>query len=314
MRTGSQRTTIAIVLAVTALVILPVLVRGFPREVARWHLAAALNAISSNDNAGAQRSLQQAIEWNPNVSGEADYRFVRERVRVNEAAKESPKRHLEALKAAILEFPRLRRLGIRTADQYAKKGDFKSALEFTKLAFGDEPLTEADELNQMAYFRALAGEELDQALEEINRALELASKPPLIVDKPSLLDTRAWVLFQMGRLTEALADADSAVKAKDASFKAWPPSKGKSLPGIPSATQGSQTGVQKGAHNASGENPATNETLLHTSQSVGSELWGLGVMRYHRAKILESLGRESEAAADYQWLKDRNLPQDDRLY
>ncbi len=51
-----------------------------------------------------------------------------------------------------------------------------------------------------------------------------------------------------------------------------------------------------------------------TSETADLSIWTRGVMRYHRAKILEKLGRSEEAKADWDWLKEQNLPPDDRLH
>jgi hypothetical protein len=40
------------------------------------------------------------------------------------------------------------------------------------------------------------------------------------------------------------------------------------------------------------------------------QLWSLGVLHFHRAKILESLGRDKEAQQDWDWLTENQLPLD----
>jgi hypothetical protein len=51
-----------------------------------------------------------------------------------------------------------------------------------------------------------------------------------------------------------------------------------------------------------------------TRREAGEILWGQGAVHYHRAKILEALGRTAEAEQEFQWLRDRKLPTDDRLF
>lgn len=307
MKTGPSRTTVVIVMVVTGIVVAPVLVRGFPREVARWHLAAAANALHGGDEAAAELSLERAMQWNPNIAEDHDYWWLR----VKQAYIEGPESLLKVLKETVAFFPNMRYwLGNALADQYADEGDFKNALGMVKFAYGEKPLENANELNQVAYFRALAGEDLDLALEEINRALKLAPK------EPALIDTRGWVLFQMGRLSEALVDAEVAVKAMDNRFKFWNPKK--TVPSTAAsdsarANSGAQSGSKKTSQATSGENASPKRTTL-TRQDAGTELWGLGALRFHRAKILESLGRQAEADRDFQWLRDWNLPLDNRLF
>jgi tetratricopeptide (TPR) repeat protein len=66
--------------------------------------------------------------------------------------------------------------------------------------------------NLMAYFLAIIGDDLDQALERVDKALQ-ADK-----ESEAYLDTRAFVLYRLGRAAEALPDADAAVAAVERVF------------------------------------------------------------------------------------------------
>ena len=66
---------------------------------------------------------------------------------------------------------------------------YDRALEY----FGDN----ASVLNNYAYFLSLEGRDLDRALSMSGRATEIAD------NNPTFLDTHAWVLYTMGRYTEA---------------------------------------------------------------------------------------------------------------
>lgn len=60
-------------------------------------------------------------------------------------------------------------------------------------------------LNNSAYFLALEGRDLEQALERATRAVERTD------NNPTYLDTRAWVLFRLGRAAEAKKVQQKAV-------------------------------------------------------------------------------------------------------
>lgn len=65
---------------------------------------------------------------------------------------------------------------------------------------------------------------------------------------------------------------------------------------------------------ASGKAEPISEDGLLTAPEAGQLLWSAGVCHYHRAKILEGLGRSEQAEPDWQWLKQNKLPADDRLH
>lgn len=70
------------------------------------------------------------------------------------------------------------------------------------------PADDATPLNNLAYVRALANDDLPQALEEAERAVELADDPT----PAYILDTRGYIYHLLERNEEALVDLDAAVK------------------------------------------------------------------------------------------------------
>ncbi|MFO0942619.1 MAG: hypothetical protein U0930_17930 [Pirellulales bacterium] len=112
----------------------------------------------------------------------------------------------------------------------------------------------------------------------------------------SFLDTRAWILFRTGLLPEALNDADAAVNAVDSLVDQTENSFWNSLFLM-----------------ASGEPEPTNEDGVLTRLEAGQLIWSAGVIHYHRAKILDGLGRDDQSKSDWEWLKKRKLPMDDRV-
>ena len=236
--------------------------------------------------------------------------------------------------------------------------EFDAALDAFKIQFGDDFVRDATNLNMLAYARAMALRELDEALVDINEALTYAPQDP------SLRDTRAWVLYQMGKYEEAFVDADFAVKemekptlmnwlnskmvqAATASPRASAVRDEKVKPDGDSATATEateeETVEEKTAQKTSAAEPTQSDVLdkkqaemeedqvirdlmgfdLYPSSkekaylteiTADPTIWTRGVIRYHRAKILEKLGRSEEARADWDYLESNQLPPDDRLH
>ncbi len=255
-------------------------------------------------------------------------------------------RAIERLREAISANPDRPELRKPLAEKFAtileRREDFASTLEAYKLWFGEKYDRTVTNLNQIAYARALANEELDEALIDIDEAL--GYRP----DDPSLRDTRAWIYYRLGRYEEALADADFSVKALEVpSIANWwegalewlqvksdtggnkstesksadskSPQEGDAAPMPTVSTQvADQVADQVAEVESSDSSPPIvmldipKEYL--TRGKVGEFTWALGVMRYHRAVILTKLGRNEEAEADWKWIEEKQLPPDDRLH
>ena len=269
---------------------------------------------------------------------------------------------VEILREALAANPANADLRAILAQQYSlilpERDEFDPTLEAYKIWFGEKYIRDTSTLNALAYGRALAHVELDQALVDIDEALSYHPHDP------DLRDTRGWVLYHLGRFEEALKDAEFSVKAKESpsltnwwqSLASWLQSPGSlakepgslakepgslakepgSLPGgpavlpegpgaLPGGTSPSQNALQ--AQDAVSPKGATSDMhqespvmmldppeVYLTRRNAGIALWSRGVLRYHRAKILEKLGRIDEANDDWKWLDEHHLPPDDRLH
>jgi hypothetical protein len=218
-------------------------------------------------------------------------------------------RAVEHLRAAAGRSASAKSLALHYSIAFAREHEFEASLEALKLYFGDRAPANSIELNQLAYTRCLAHVELDEALTDINLALEKRtvgwpSSP--IADEASLRDTRAWILYRLGRLEDALIDADFAVKAAERfgllqRILAWL-----------QELFGEFTTMQTAAKPTDTEK--SENVSWRTEAEVPQDIWSRGVMRYHRAKILTDLGRGDEARADWDWLAQHRLPPDDHLH
>jgi tetratricopeptide (TPR) repeat protein len=77
-----------------------------------------------------------------------------------------------------------------------KRGDKKRCYKAYEKALKYNP-ENSTVLNNLAYEYSLEGRNLDKALDMVERALELSA------NSPTYLDTKAWVLYKLGRYAEA---------------------------------------------------------------------------------------------------------------
>lgn len=278
--------TSLVVVGTIGLALTPVIADQFRPEVARWYLAEATNRIVAEQD--SRHQLEQARRWAGTMSEMRDYWIFR----VEQALADSPEDVVEVVSQAVAQS----KLNFFLADSYAQRlADdrfFKEAVAVLEAGAIPELENSPQHLNNLAYFRALAGIDLDQALVDINRGLE--SKP----DSPGMRDTRGWVLFQMGNPLLALEDADFAVAA------ITPPTDANWFDRSLSWLE-EQMLTQR--------QPQESNKVL-TRREAGEQLWIRGTLFLHRAKILEALGRTEEAERDFQWLRDRHLPTDDSIF
>lgn len=136
-----------------------------------------------------------------------------------------------------------------------------------------------DAWNARAYIRAVAGVELDEALEDIERALEMLDGSPSQrddgVERAMFLDTRGYVLHRLGRHEEALSDLDEAIELTVQASERW------------------LTLLRmQGAH----------RMKVAYDERAFEEY--LAVMRHHRGDVLEALGQREDARREKQLALD----------
>lgn len=296
-----RSSTHLVVSATVTIALLPIIVDQFSKEIARWHVAAAANAIILNEG-DADYHLEKVRQWSDDASLMQD--FDRFRL-VNALQHASPEDAFGLLKTAIAETPSLRSAGLRFSEKLLRDGKFQEALDVLELSWSEEGDKSIDALNHRAYLRALAVRDLDEALQDIDQALLLLAQEPVVPGaRSALLDTRAWVLFQMGRPLEGLSDINKSIKLLEhAESSNWLE---QALAWL------SEPKPQPAAEDQPQSADPQAEDLL--SRDANPLLWNKGVRYYHRAKILEALGRTEEAERDFEWLKRRRLPIDHRLY
>jgi len=91
------------------------------------------------------------------------------------------------------------------ADLLGKADRAEEGIELLTAALADRP-GDSMLLNQMCWLKGTRSIQLDTALKDCTRAIELTDNPA------SVLDSRAMVFYRLGRMEEARADLDAALK------------------------------------------------------------------------------------------------------
>ncbi len=318
-----------------------------PATTARWMLAKAANEFDQGNVVEAQKLLEDAYKKSPDIA--ADRNFLRQLDRV-EADNESSAVSSFYVDLWEQRIGRIENPAIRSEAAFAISSLLSNRKKFDDAArilnVNLPPIEErtAVQNNQMAYMRALAGKDLEQALVEIDMAIKTA-------ENESFLDTKGWVLHRMGRNEEALVVMDKSLeKLTEAwssnpklerclvrieelqahSAAATPPS---DMPSdMPSDnTESANTAIE----NARPEPAAAEPVAAEPAVSSRTKGWGVdalleefpelsrglpetleiyATLRYHRMRICEALGKTQEVARETAWLHAFSKKELDELF
>lgn len=275
-----------------------------------WHLAAAANSLEFDDGE-FELHLERARKSTSDIEALHDYWLVKLRQSTSsEDGKDSVADVLLQAREAKGDID-IGVLGSYALARLSSDDDRILSIQIREKLVDPKSRTHPIIRNELAYLRSLAGYELDLALEDINAAL--ADSP----DNDAFRDTRAWVLYQMGRPLEALDDAEVAVErlvARGKENQSW---WGQFVSQF-GAWMEAPVAVETDDQEKDGESELEagvidDEADLLGIAEVGIETWQEGVLRYHRMRILESLGRDEDAKIDRDWIQSKRLPVDDRL-
>lgn len=307
MQSKSKWPTILIVTITLGLVFGPVFV---PREVSRWYLAAAQNAFRKKDSVLAEHYLKRAEAWDPTVIRDADYWIAQ----LPQANIQNVDQFLDLIEHAVMTDSRWRLQAFEASKMLSEEYDFQHAVRALKIASLGQRPTAPLMLNQLAYMRAQAGIELEDALKDIELAIKIDG--PL----PSYLDTKAWVLYGLKRNLEALGFVNKAIEGQEELYK----KKGIAMP-KPLELETSKTAEVADDNDLDFlEQPPAPVRLPSIQQRqaeikkarrrMGDPGFDLAILRFHRLRILEALKDPTEAVKDRRWLEERGVPIVDELF
>jgi tetratricopeptide (TPR) repeat protein len=291
-----------IVVATIAVVVVPLLYGQLRPEIARWYLAAATNAVELRQGS-PDEFVDSALAVYSDSEKLRDYWLFR----LKQALAEDPTTTADQLRGAVAIDPAFVELCDRAINVLWRKEEFIEHIKVLELKREVRNSLNADDLNSLAYSRSLVGLDLDQALVDINKAIESAP------DNWAYRDTRAWVLFQMGKPLEALKDIQFAIRELEraGAVNTWFGNLEPASDADPEAQPKLPEEYLQGLAEVDG---AFAEPATRTRAQTSEWLWGTGALYYHRARILEALGRVEEAEKDWEWLRKRRLPTDGSLY
>lgn len=257
--TPGRWTTRIIILALMVFVLGPVLWNWAPREIARWHVAAAMERHQAGDHAGAMAKLDEALTWDRQSAT-----IYRQRGDWNseaglyEAAIQDYSQAVQWEPENPLNYNQ-RSIALQHAGRHDES--VQDWLAINELWSDADAEQQAMALNGLAYARALGKTDLDQALDEVNQALNLLGP------NAAMLDTRGFIQFLRGDKDAARHDLQQAVEAVEQQLASL-------------QDQQDYSDDQRWARE-----------LKEFQQSVA-------VIRYHRALVYEALGEDELAEQD----------------
>ncbi len=211
-RRGVAVRRLLVVLAVILLVVGPILFREIPREVARWRLASAQDAVLNRDYQLALTQLDRAIAWDDSAAELFLQRaYVKGELRQWESGLQDCDRaaSLSADGGAV---------GQQRSDLLMHLHRYGEAIgQMKELLRSQVPESEtihANWLNMLAYLSALGDRELDQALASVNQALDLTGTQAGMLDPVGYLAFhRAYSAHHRGEQELAVASLKLAERA-----------------------------------------------------------------------------------------------------
>jgi tetratricopeptide (TPR) repeat protein len=316
-----------------------------PATTARWMLAKAANEFDQGNVVEAQKLLEDAYKKSPDIAADRNFLKQLDRVEANNESSAVSSFYVDLWEQRIgrIENPAIRaEAALAISSLLSNRKKFDDAARILNLNLPPFEERTAVQNNQMAYMRALAGKDLEQALVEIDMAIKTA-------ENESYLDTKGWVLHRMGRNEEALVVMDKSLAKLTEAWNANPKLERclvriEELQAEPVATEPVATepvATEPVAIEPVATEPVAAESVaaesVATEPVVSSKAKGWGVdalleefpelsrglpetleiyatLRYHRLRICEALGKTQEVARETAWLHAFSKKELDELF
>lgn len=305
---GLQRGSFLLMAIVVLSCVLPIAKRWLPYEIGLWKVAEAGNHFRDGKLDLASQSMEQAESWSKEVLSSADYSDLMMNLLIEQGNSERALGLLNILKQQGNPSVAAQ-AGLRASRYFASGQDYLRALKALQVSAPPDARSSPTFLNQIAYMKAMAGVDLETALMEIDTALQF-------LPDASLLDTKAWVLFQSQKYEDAARVADKAVEEFDKAAKENGVYVGEGddlvakLMEQPPATE---------VPSALRQHRDRMKAVLAESQPrrryemvEQSAVQTAAVLRYHRANIYDALRQTDRAKKDWDWLECHHF-QDESL-
>ena len=309
-----------------------------PATTARWMLAKAANEFDQGNVVEAQKLLEDAYKKSPDIAADRNFLRQLDRVEANNESSAVSSFYVDLWEQRIgqIENPAIRsEAAFAISSLLSNRKKFDDAARILNVNL--PPLEErtAVQNNQMAYMRALAGKDLEQALIEIDTAIKTA-------ENESFLDTKGWVLHRMGRNEEALVVMDKSLAKLTEAWNSNPKLErclvrieelqAQSAAATPPSDMPSDNTESA---NPAAENAPPEPAAAEPAVSSGTKGWGVdalleefpelsrglpetleiyATLRYHRMRICEALGKTQEVARETAWLHAFSKKELDELF
>ena len=284
-----------------------------PATTARWMLAKAANEFDQGNVVEAQKLLEDAYKKSPDIAADRNFLKQLDRVEANNESSAVSSFYVDLGEQPIgrIENPAIRaEAALAISSLLSNRKKFDDAARILNLNLPPFEKRTAVQNNQMAYMRALAGKDLEQALVEIDMAIKTA-------ENEWYLDTKGWVLHRMGRNEEALVVMDKSLAKLTEAWNANPklerclvrigelqaeelqaePEAAEPVAAEPVAAEPVVSSKAKGWGV-----DALLEEFPELSRGLPETLEIYATLRYHRLRICEALGKTQEVARETAWL------------
>ena len=314
-----------------------------PATTARWMLAKAANEFDQGNVVEAQKLLEDAYKKSPDIAADRNFLRQLDRVEANNDSSAVSSFYVDLWEQRIgrIENPAIRsEAAFAISSLLSNRKKFDDAARILNVNLPPFEERTAVQNNQMAYMRALAGKDLEQALVEIDMAIKTA-------ENESFLDTKGWVLHRMGRNEEALVVMDQSLEKLTEAWSSNPKLErclvrieelqAQSAAATPPTdmpsdnTESANTAIE----NARPEPVAAEPVAAEPAVSSRTKGWGVdalleefpelsrglpetleiyATLRYHRMRICEALGKTQEVARETAWLHAFSKKELDELF
>ena len=147
-------------------IVLTVVSSGCRKDSAQWKLAAAINEENNGNSEGAIELLQKALRMDP------DSTPIKLQLALLLAENDQGDLSQMLCKEVLEDDPQNESAWLVLSECLHRMGRFDESLAAYQKHVAHEIDKGPNELNQLAYFRALAGVQLDKALRQINEGIE----------------------------------------------------------------------------------------------------------------------------------------------
>ena len=303
--------TPVIIVAVCALALGP-LCTGFfgPEWRAKWLLASAANQFQNEQFDEAESTLQRATELSADLATDPEFWKLKFEIVLNKknASQEVYSRLYEDSLSQIAKTPPAYQADFAHAvgSLLHQCQQNQLAVEILEKFFPPIAKRTPNENNSLAYFRSKTKKGLETALLEIDAALVKDG-----TSQVEFLDTKAWVLHGLNKNELALTFVQEAIRKKNESVGKLDEDESKVLQKWLFAASDVQEIETAPVSNKLEE--LKKRFPVYDPKGLNDLARGVAALRFHRACILDELGRTEDSELDYAWLDSFGFQETDKL-